>query len=106
MIARLSHGLTTTATGFGVGILLGNGDGTFQPVVYFCAGGWLGIEGNAFSVSISDLNGDNMPDIIAMRNFGMGILMNVSANGNNGDDDDDDDDDEDDSTCFIKSLES
>src|SRR5207248_9874791 len=35
----------------GVSILLGNGDGTFQPFVTYAAGGFIGI-------AIGDLNGD------------------------------------------------
>jgi hypothetical protein len=44
----------------GVGVLLGNGDGTFQPAVSYNTGGTL-----VFSVAIGDVNGDGKPDIVA-----------------------------------------
>jgi hypothetical protein len=43
-----------------VGVLLGNGDGTFQPVVVYGSGAY-GIE----SATIADLNGDGEPDVVA-----------------------------------------
>jgi len=42
-----------------VGVLLGNGDGTFQPVVTYASGGHL-----AYSVAVADVNGDGKPDVV------------------------------------------
>jgi surface antigen len=43
----------------GVGVLLGNGDGTFQTAIGFSSGG-----SNPTSILISDVNGDGKPDVV------------------------------------------
>jgi hypothetical protein len=43
----------------GIGILLGNGDGTFQPPLIYGSGAC-----GAYSVVASDLNGDGKPDLL------------------------------------------
>lgn len=57
-----------------VGVLFGNGDGTFQPVVTFS-----GL--NEFvAVAVADVNGDGVPDVLmAAANSGVGVLL---GNGN------------------------
>jgi hypothetical protein len=47
--------------GGNVGVLLGNGDGTFQPVVQYPSGGAL-----SFSLAVADVNGDAKPDVIVV----------------------------------------
>jgi hypothetical protein len=47
-----------------VGVLLGNGDGTFQPPVAYGSGG-----NEATVVSVADFNGDGIPDL-AVANLG------------------------------------
>ena len=54
-----------------IGILIGNGDGTFQPLAQYAAG--------VVSVGIGDFNGDGKPDVIAAD--GQGNLSLLIANG-------------------------
>jgi FG-GAP-like repeat/Abnormal spindle-like microcephaly-assoc'd, ASPM-SPD-2-Hydin/FG-GAP repeat len=56
-----------------VGVLLGNGDGTFQPVVVYGSGGFY-----AASLAVADLNGDRKPDLIVANQW------MSSTNPNNG----------------------
>jgi hypothetical protein len=62
-----------------VGVLLGNGDGTFQPVVTYdsgvSAGGWTN------SVAIADLKGDGKLDL-AVANFPDSTTGTLLGNGN------------------------
>lgn len=53
-----------------VGVLLGNGDGTFQQAATYLSGG-----GSADSVAVTDVNGDGFPDL---------IVANCGSNGDNG----------------------
>jgi len=61
-----------------VSVLLGNGDGTFQPAVAFSSGGF-----NDISVAVADLNGDGKPDLLVGNQGGgknddgsVGVLFN------------------------------
>ncbi len=46
-----------------VGVLLGNGDGTFQPAVTYPTGGV-----SASAVAVADVNGDGKPDVLVATN--------------------------------------
>lgn len=66
-----------------MGVLLGNGDGTFQPVTTFGSGGFA-----AQSVAVVDLNGDGKADVLLANecvsasncmNGSVGVLINTSV---------------------------
>ena len=75
----------SAAGGAGVlGLLLGNGDGAFQPAVTFDSGGSL-----AASVSVGNFNGDGQPDLAVVNecdnrwncaNGAVGVLLNSTSN--------------------------
>jgi hypothetical protein len=58
----------------GVGVLLGNGDGTFQAPVVYSSGGLY-----ALSVAAADVNGDGKPDLLVANESGntVGVLLNI-----------------------------
>jgi hypothetical protein len=60
-----------------VGVLLGNGDGTFQPSVVYFSGGPGGSNG---SVAAVDVNGDSRPDLL-VTNSGFGTMGILLGNG-------------------------
>lgn len=68
-----------------VGVLLGNGDGTFQPVVTYDSGGWW-----ATAIAIADVNADDKSDVIVANEFSqgggpgaVGVLLNNSSGPQN-----------------------
>jgi hypothetical protein len=66
VVANECRSNSSECTSGTVGVLLGNGDGTFQPAVTYVSGG---IE--AYSVAVGDVNGDGKPDL---------VVANVSGN--------------------------
>jgi len=55
-----------------VGVLLGNGDGTFQTAVSYGTGGVY-----AQSVAVADVNGDGRPDLVVAN----ASCVNCNTNG-------------------------
>ncbi len=64
-----------TATGSGVSVLLGNGNGTFQAATFTAAGSV------SLSLTVGDFNGDGKPDI-AIANEGSDNISVLLGNGN------------------------
>jgi hypothetical protein len=62
-----------------VGVLAGNGDGTFQPAVTYRSGRGHGLW--AWSVAIGDVNGDGKPDLVVENAFSStaAVLLNGLA---------------------------
>ena len=58
-----------------VSVLLGNGDGTFQPAVDYT------VQGSPVSVAVADFNGDGKLDLAVANFSGYGILSILLGNG-------------------------
>jgi Bacterial Ig-like domain (group 3)/FG-GAP-like repeat len=59
VVANTCDAVSQCANGGSVGVLLGNGDGTFQKAQTYLSGGWL-----AWSVAVGDVNGDGKLDVL------------------------------------------
>lgn len=53
-----------------LGVLLGNGDGTFQAVKTYTVGGY-----NVASLAVVDINKDGRPDVLVAQQAGVSILL-------------------------------
>ena len=78
LVANQCASTSNCANGGSVGVLLGNGDGTFQPAVSYNSGGEY-----AYSIAVADMNGDGHPDLLVAnqcagsncQNGGIGVLL-------------------------------
>jgi hypothetical protein len=70
----------TGCTGGGIGVLLGNGDGTYRPAVTYLSGGAGGLPGMA---AVADFDGDGKLDIVANTTTpsGSGLIGVLLGNG-------------------------
>ena len=59
MVANYCGTDNNCSTEGSAGVLLGNGDGTFQTAVTYGSGGL-----NPLSVAVADVNGDGKPDLL------------------------------------------
>ncbi len=70
LVANACASSSNCANGGSVGVLLGNGDGTFQAAVTYGSGG------EANLVAVADVNGDGKPDLLlANINNTVGVLL-------------------------------
>jgi hypothetical protein len=74
-LQRLGPGLPPSSRrhytlGYGIGVCLGNGDGTFQPVVFYAAGSDTGIG----FVVVGDFNGDHILDAATLGQQGVWLF--------------------------------
>ncbi len=62
----------------GFSVLLGNGDGTFQPEIPY------ELPGQAFTLAVGDFNGDGAPDLAVSFGYGKGSGTAIILNKGNG----------------------
>jgi uncharacterized protein (UPF0548 family) len=77
-LAVTKEGTAPDFTDGGVSVLLGNGDGTFQPAVNYAVGS------RPISLAVGDFNRDGKPDL-AVGDFGLSTDAGVSVLLGNGD---------------------
>jgi uncharacterized protein (DUF2141 family) len=74
VVANQCIGYGNCANGGSVGVLLGNGDGTFQTAVLYDSGG------TAESVAVADVNGDGKPDLVVANYCASGCPNGTNSN--------------------------
>jgi Bacterial Ig-like domain (group 3)/FG-GAP-like repeat/Abnormal spindle-like microcephaly-assoc'd, ASPM-SPD-2-Hydin len=79
LVGNCGHPKITNCLNGNVGVLLGNGDGTFQAVANFPLGGF-----GAVSVAVADVNGDNKPDLLVATGSASGSWVGVLLGNGDG----------------------
>ncbi|HKV80763.1 MAG TPA: FG-GAP-like repeat-containing protein [Candidatus Sulfotelmatobacter sp.] len=85
MLTNLCQENESGCPGKEVGLLLGNGDGTLQPVINYDSGGSVpGFGSLAWSLLVADVNGDGRLDMVVANggvsgNGSVGVLLNNSG---------------------------
>jgi len=70
LVASCASAVCTSA----VAVLVGNGDGSFQPPVSYESGG-----GGAGAISAADLNGDGLPEVLTTTCAGSGCAASLAV---------------------------
>ena len=65
-----------------VAVLLGAGDGTFDPVYLDVPDPGAGAEAG-FAIASADLNGDGVPDLLVLTNLGVSVFLGQATGGFN-----------------------
>ena len=73
-VALVSQSVSGSNTAGVVSVLLGNGNGTFQPAVSYNPGG-----SGSIAVAVADVNKDGKPDLTVVTGAGVGVLINSST---------------------------
>jgi hypothetical protein len=66
-----------------VAVLLGTGDGTFDPVYLDVPDPGAGEEAPGFAIASADLNGDGLSDLIVLTNLGVSVFLGQANGGFN-----------------------
>jgi hypothetical protein len=76
VVSDCASGQYTCGTNASVSVLLGNGNGTFQPALTYSSGGV-----DSIGIALADVNGDGRPDILVANCAPNGGGCNGSMNG-------------------------
>ncbi len=66
-----------------VAVLLGTGDGTFDPVYLDVPDPGAGEEEPGFAIASADLNGDGLSDLVVLTNLGVSVFLGQANGGFN-----------------------
>jgi hypothetical protein len=70
--------VTSNYNGGNIGVMKGNGDGTFGAATLYAS------PNNPFHVAVADLNGDTKPDVVVTRYNGSAVMVFLNKNDGTG----------------------